>query len=272
MPLNPGRPLIMGILNVTPDSFSDGGAHSTAETAIEHARKMISNGADIIDIGGESTRPGAEPVSAEDEAKRVLPVISDLAKENTVISIDTMKASVAAQALRAGAHIINDVSACSADPDMTRVAAESGAGIVLMHMQGEPRTMQADPSYEDVVPEICSYLSKRASELIDAGADHDSIMLDPGIGFGKTAEHNLELIAKLDRLSALDFPVLIGLSRKRFIGQITGRDVNERLAGTLAGLVWCILKGVHVLRVHDVPQTLDAVKIIAALKEVRNSG
>ena len=260
--------MIMGILNVTPDSFSDGGEHCTTETAIEHARKMIENGADIIDIGGESTRPGAEPVSAEDEAKRVLPVINALAQEGTILSIDTMKAQVAAQAVEAGAHIINDVSACSADPDMARIAAESGAGIVLMHMQGEPRTMQSSPSYDNVVPDICSYLATRAGALIEAGADHDSIMLDPGIGFGKTSEHNLELLAKLEQLSDLEFPVLIGLSRKRFIGQITGRDVNERLAGTLAGLVWCIMKGVHVLRVHDIPQTLDAVKIIEALKEV----
>ncbi len=268
MPLDSSRPLIMGILNVTPDSFSDGGTHSTADSAIEHAQKMIENGADIIDIGGESTRPGADPVSAEDEANRVLPVIAALAKSKTMISIDTMKAKVAAQAVEGGAKIINDVSACSADPDMTRIVAESGAGVVLMHMKGEPRTMQAAPTYDSVVPEICAYLSSRTQEMTDAGVDRDSIMLDPGIGFGKTTEHNLTILAELEQLSSLDLPVLIGLSRKSFIGKITGRDVNERLAGSLAGLIWCILKGVHVLRVHDIPQTLDAVKIIEALKEV----
>jgi len=258
----------MGILNVTPDSFSDGGAHSTAEAAILHAEAMIAEGADIIDIGGESTRPGADPVSSEDEANRTLPVIRALAGSGAVISIDTMKAEVAEAAVNAGARIINDVSACTSDKDMVRVVAESGAGIVLMHMKGEPRTMQSNPSYEDVVQEVAAYLKARANSLVTAGVAQESIMLDPGIGFGKTMTHNLRLLANLEKISEAGFPVLAGISRKSFIGTITGRDVNERLAGTLAGLVWCLTKGIHVLRVHDVPQTLDAIKVVKALKEV----
>ena len=259
----------MGILNVTPDSFSDGGTHNAPAQAMQHALQMVEDGADIIDIGGESTRPGAQPVSASEEIDRTVPVIESLAKSDCAISIDTMKADVARAALNAGACIINDVSACTSDPLMPEVAANSGAGVVLMHMKGAPRTMQSDPRYQDVVPEIAAYLGERANALISAGADAESIVLDPGIGFGKTQEHNLALLSHLEEFAKLNFPLLIGISRKSFIGKITGRDVNERLAGSLAGLVWCIMKGVYVVRVHDVPQTLDAVKLVKALKEAQ---
>lgn len=257
----------MGILNVTPDSFSDGGSHSTPEAALRHAEKMLEEGADIIDVGGESTRPGAAPVTADEEAARTLPVIKALAGLGAIVSIDTTKSTVAAAAIDAGARIINDVSACSADRDMLSTAAVTGAGLILMHMQGEPKTMQAAPAYKDVVREVLDYLSGRADSAVSAGVSRNSILLDPGIGFGKTVEHNLSLLAHLDALSAAGLPVMIGISRKSFIGKITGRDVNERLAGSLAGLIWCIIKGVHVVRVHDVQQTVDAVKIIRALKE-----
>jgi dihydropteroate synthase len=267
LPLNPNRPLIMGILNVTPDSFSDGGQHNSIDAAIEHATKMAEDGADIIDVGGESTRPGAEPVNAQDEISRTIPVIKALSQDGRCVSIDTMKAEVASAALEAGASVINDVSACTHDPAMEQIAAESGAGVVLMHMRGTPIDMQTTPSYGDVIADISSYLATRAEALISAGADTTSIILDPGIGFGKTLEHNLALLAEIDKLSSAGFPLLVGLSRKSFIGQITGRDVNERLAGSLAGLVWCILKGVNVLRVHDVPESIDAVRITEALKE-----
>lgn len=267
LPLNPDRPLIMGILNVTPDSFSDGGSWTSTDAAVEHALEMVRQGADIIDVGGESTRPGAKPVDCREELDRVLPVIKQLATGNVLISVDTTKARVAEAAIEAGAVIINDISACSSDPAMPRLAGESEAGVVLMHMQGEPRTMQVDPSYNDIIPEIKAFLTGHADKMINAGAAPESIMLDPGIGFGKTLEHNLTLLACLTHFTETGFPVLVGLSRKSFIGKITGRDVNERLAGSLAGLVWCIMKGVHVLRVHDVRESVDAVKIIKALKE-----
>lgn len=259
----------MGILNVTPDSFSDGGAHNSRDAAVEHALQMAADGADIIDIGGESTRPGAQPVSASEEIDRTVPVIEALTKSSCTISIDTMKSDVARAAMHAGASIINDVSACSFDPLMAELVASTGAGVVLMHMKGEPRTMQADPAYKDVVSEIAAYLEGQARKLISAGVASESIALDPGIGFGKTLEHNLALLAQLQEFSKLNFPLLIGISRKSFIGKITGRDVNERLAGSLAGLVWCIMKGVHIVRVHDILQTLDAVKIVEALKEAQ---
>jgi len=267
LPLNPARPMIMGILNVTPDSFSDGGSHNSPELAIEHGRRMLSEGADIIDIGGESTRPGAEPVSADEEIERTIPVIEALASDGAVVSIDTMKADVAREAMAAGAKIINDVSAGSHDKDMLATAAETGAGLVLMHMQGEPRTMQANPTYSNVVRDVAEYLDCRAKAAISAGVASESVMLDPGIGFGKTIEHNLSLLAGIGQLSSSGHPILVGMSRKSFIGKITGREVNERLAGSIAGLVWCIMKGVHVLRVHDVPESLDAVRIIEALEK-----
>lgn len=269
LPLNPDSPLIMGILNITPDSFSDGGSFTAPGAAVEHGLEMVRQGAHIIDVGGESTRPGAAPVDCTEEIQRVIPVIQELARQDVVVSVDTMKAQVAQAAIEAGAKIINDVSACSFDPAMPRIAAESEAGVVLMHMKGEPRTMQTNPAYNDLISEIKAFLTGRADTLINEGAAPESIMLDPGIGFGKTMEHNLQLLACIREFVQTGFPVLIGLSRKSFIGKITGREVNERLAGSLAGLVWCIMKGVHVLRVHDVKESVDAVKIIRALKEVR---
>jgi dihydropteroate synthase len=267
VPLDPTRPVVMGILNVTPDSFSDGGSHNAPDAALAHGREMLSSGAAVIDVGGESTRPGADPVTPEEEIARTLPIVEALASEGAIISIDTMKSQVAEAAVKAGAKIINDVSSGTHDPEMGRVAASTGAGLVLMHMQGEPRTMQTAPSYANVTEEVSSYLRGRAEAMEALGVASESIILDPGIGFGKTLEHNLSLLAQVALLGSCGYPVLIGLSRKSFIGKLTGRGVNERLAGSLAGLVWCIMKGVHVLRVHDVPETLDAVKMIEALKK-----
>jgi len=260
------RPLIMGILNVTPDSFADGGRDADARAAVERALAMCRDGADIVDVGGESTRPGAEEVSAETELARVLPVVEDLARRaDATISVDTTKAVVAEAALRAGARIINDVSAMTLDPDMARVAVESGAGVVLMHMRGTPRSMQENPRYEDVVREVRDYLAARVRALREAGAAPDALAVDPGIGFGKTAAHNVELLSRLDALAGLECPVVVGLSRKSFLGALTGRAVDDRLAGSLAALSVCILKGASVVRVHDVKESLDALRVVAAL-------
>lgn len=264
------RPLIMGILNVTPDSFSDGGHYWDRHNAVARGLQMAAEGADIIDVGGESTRPGALGIDAEEELERVIPVIEELAgKINAVISVDTMKAGVARRALEAGARIVNDVSALSHDPDMLDVALESGAGVILMHMLGSPRTMQDDPRYEDVVGEVTDYLRSRVEYLCGKGLARNTLAVDPGIGFGKTVRHNLELLANLDMLGALGLPVVVGLSRKSFLGRITGRGVEERLACSLAGLVFCIFNGAHVMRVHDVKESWDAVQIATALDQER---
>lgn len=260
----------MGILNVTPDSFSDGGHYLDGNNAVAHGLQMAAEGADIIDIGGESTRPGALGVTVEDELERVIPVIEELAgKINAVISVDTMKATVAQRALEAGARIVNDVSALSHDPVMSDVVRESGAGVVLMHMLGSPRIMQDDPRYEDVVGEVTDYLRSRVEYLCGKGLDRNTLAVDPGIGFGKTVRHNLELLANLDMLGALGLPVVVGLSRKSFLGRLTGRGVEERLACSLAGLVFCILNGAHVMRVHDVRESWDAIRIATALDQER---
>jgi dihydropteroate synthase len=258
----------MGILNVTPDSFSDGGRFLDHGKAIARAIRMLEEGADIIDIGGESTRPGAAKVDALEESARVIPVISELAAQagNAVISIDTMKASVARQAIEAGARIINDVSALSHDPGMADVALDSGAGLILMHMLGTPDTMQIDPRYDNVVTEVRDYLAARADDLAQKGVDRRCLAVDPGIGFGKTVEHNVSLLAGIDRVAALGMPVVVGLSRKSFLGKLTGKNVEERLAASLAGLVYSIVKGVHVLRVHDVKESRDAALVANALK------
>ncbi|MDA1043927.1 MAG: dihydropteroate synthase [Verrucomicrobia bacterium] len=262
------RPLLMGILNVTPDSFSDGGLHSQVDLAIAHARHMQAQGADIIDIGGESTRPGAQPVSAAVECARVLPVIEGLMAENgPLISIDTTKAEVARRALQAGACIVNDVSAARSDPAMADLVAQTGAGIVVMHMQGEPRTMQENPRYGDVVEDVLAFLLGRAEALERHGVKHEQIMIDPGIGFGKTAEHNIALLAHLERFCDGPYPVLVGLSRKRFLATITTREVGDRLAGSLAAAMVCAQKGVAVMRVHDVPQTYDVFRVLKALRQ-----
>lgn len=261
------RTLIMGILNVTPDSFSDGGDFTDPQSAVQHALKMVSEGADIIDIGGESTRPGAEPVSAAEEIRRTVQVIEGIRAQSDVpISIDTMKAEVAAQAIAAGADIINDVSAFLADPGMASEAAQTGAGVILMHMQGMPRTMQKNPTYENVVDEVCSYLEKRIHLAVQSGISRDRIVTDPGIGFGKTREHNLDLLRSLPVLERRCGPLLVGASRKSFIGQITGRsNPADRLAGSLGVAAWSVMHGAHILRVHDVFDTCDVSRMLDTL-------
>jgi len=260
------RPRIMGILNVTPDSFADGGQHLGVEQAIARGLRMMEEGADIVDVGGESTRPGAEEVAAEEELRRVLPVVEALAGRGALVSIDTRKAPVAGAAVRAGARIINDVTALAGDAEMPEVARRSGAGVVLMHMQGAPRTMQADPRYTDVVAEVAGYLERRVRALEAAGLERRRMAVDPGIGFGKTAEHNLRLLGNLPRLCALGLPVVVGLSRKSFLGKLTGRAVGDRVAGSVAALAYCVIRGAHVMRVHDVRESCDAVKVATALR------
>jgi len=261
------RTLVMGILNATPDSFSDGGDFFDPSMAVERALEMVAQGADIIDIGGESTRPGAEPVSATKEIARTAPIIGKIREHSDVpISIDTMKAEVAFQTLEAGADIINDVSAFETDPKMVEVAAESGAGVVLMHMKGSPQTMQENPTYGSVVDEVCTYLRTRLDFAAAHGLARNQMVIDPGIGFGKTTEHNLELLRGLPELLKCGAPVLVGASRKRFIGQVTGRtDPAERKAGSLGVAAWAATQGAHILRVHDVIDTCDVCRMLDTL-------
>jgi dihydropteroate synthase len=254
----------MGIVNVTPDSFSDGGLFLDADAAIAHGRELLAEGADILDIGGESTRPGAEPVEADEEIRRVVPVIEALAADGARISIDTTKATVARRALEAGATIVNDVAAFRFDPELAAVTAEAGATCVLMHMLGEPRTMQVDPRYDEVVSDVKAFLEQRLAYAVAEGIPEDKIWLDPGIGFGKTLEHNLELIARLDEIVAIGRPVVFGASRKSFLGKLTGRQVDERLAGTIATNIIAYERGGRVFRVHDVAATVDALQVAAA--------
>ena len=264
------RPLIMGIVNCTPDSFYDGGRYHDPDTAVAHAQELLAAGADIIDIGGESTRPGAEPVPSEEEKKRVIPVIERLARSTkAVISIDTQKAEVAREAVGAGAAIVNDVSAL-ADPAVAQAAAESGAAVILMHMKGTPRTMQQDPSYEDLFAEIIFYLRERMDKALQAGISRESIIVDPGIGFGKTVAHNLELVRDLWRLRSLGRPILLGPSNKSFIGKVLDAEPHERLEGTAAAIVAGILAGAHILRVHDVAGMKKYVDMAWAIKKVMN--
>lgn len=260
------RTWVMGILNTTPDSFSDGGDFLDIAAAVERALEMVTQGADIIDVGGESTRPGADPVSLGEELERTIPVISKLrAQSDVLISIDTMKAEVAEQALEAGADIINDVSAFKADARMVKVAAQSGAGVVLMHKRGTPQTMQDDPSYDDVVAEVGRYLAERIDFAVANGILREQVVVDPGIGFGKTLEHNLDLLRALPALGA---PLLIGASRKRMIGEITGRtEPSERVAGSLGVAAWAVQRGAHILRVHDVIDTCDLCKMLDKLAD-----
>lgn len=262
------RPLIMGILNVTPDSFSDGGRYQDKNSAVEHGLQMVRDGADIIDVGGESTRPGAEPVSLDDELERVVPVVEALSRrEDIVLSVDTMKSEVAERALAAGAHIINDVSALEADPRMADVAKVYGAGVVLMHKRGEARTMQAQALYADVVREVRDYLIARVDYAERFGLARSTLAIDPGIGFGKTADHNVALLAHLGALRLCGRPIMVGLSRKAFIGQITGRGVEDRDAGTLGALAFCLGEGAQILRVHDVKALRDVVQVLSALRK-----
>jgi dihydropteroate synthase len=264
------RPLIMGILNVTPDSFSDGGCFLDGARAAAHGLEMAEAGAAIVDVGGESTRPGADPVPADEERRRVVPVIRALREGcGALVSVDTMKADVAEAALDAGAHIVNDVSALRHDPRMRDVVRRSGAGAVLMHMQGTPRTMQQDPRYADVVEDVRGFLEQRIEALTAWGVPREALALDPGIGFGKTLDHNVALLSNLGALAGAGRPVVVGLSRKSFLGRLTGRDVTGRLAASLAALSFCVLNGAHVIRVHDVRESVDAVNVLTALRRGR---
>ncbi len=263
---------VMGVLNVTPDSFSDGGRYLENDAAVAHGLELIEAGAAILDVGGESTRPGAEPVGADEERRRVVPVIEALAGRGpgVEISIDTSKASVAVAALDAGATLVNDVTALRGDPAMAELVAERGVECCLMHMLGEPRTMQVDPHYDDVVSDVKAFLEQRMAAAIKAGVAEERILLDPGIGFGKTLEHNLELLARLSEIVALGRPVVIGTSRKSFLGRLTGReDPAERIPGTIATNVLAYERGARVFRVHDVTPVLDALRVTAATVSAR---
>lgn len=266
------KTLVMGILNVTPDSFSDGGWYFSQEGAVKRGLEMIDQGADIIDIGGESTRPGSEPVSIEEEVERVCPVIEQLASRTDIpISIDTYKAKVATEACKAGAKIINDISGLHFDAGMIKVAAENQVGLVLMHIKGKPKDMQIDPQYENLFSEIILYLKDAMDRAGEAGIPRTRIVLDPGIGFGKTLDHNLSLISNLGRLTILRRPLLIGLSRKSFIGMITKTDTDDRLSGGIAAMVTGVIKGANIVRVHDVRETLQALRVTdAIMKEGMN--
>lgn len=261
------RTLVMGVLNVTPDSFYDGGRYSITEAALQHAHQLISEGADILDIGGESTRPGSDPVPIQEELRRVIPVIEAISSESAiVISIDTFKSEVARLALQAGAHIVNDISGMRSDPQMPAVVAEAGAGVVLMHIQGTPKTMQQNPHYEDVVGEVKQYLSDCAQDALRAGVSAVRIWLDPGIGFGKTLEHNLQLLRSLNEFRSLGYPLLIGTSRKSFIGKLLGDlPPDERLEGTLATLALAVREGANIVRVHDVQAAVRAMRVTDAI-------
>jgi dihydropteroate synthase len=264
------EPLVMGVVNVTPDSFSDAGRHLDPDAAVEHGRRLVEEGAAIVDVGGESTRPGADPVPADVELERTIPVVERLAAGRDTgpagvrVSIDTTKAEVAAAALGVGARIVNDVSAFRFEPETAGLVAGAGATCVLMHMLGEPRTMQADPRYEDVVSEVKAFLEERLAFAVAEGVPEEHVWLDPGIGFGKTLDHNLELLARLDEIVALGRPLVIGTSRKSFLGRLTGREAGERLPGTIATNVLALAAGASVFRVHDVGEVADALAVARA--------
>jgi dihydropteroate synthase len=262
----------MGVLNVTPDSFSDGGKFSEVERAVARAREMAAAGADIIDVGGESTRPGAEPVSTEEELRRVVPVIERL--RDLAVSIDTTKTIVAERALAAGAQIVNDINALRFDERMVDVVRDAGAGVVLMHMKGTPQTMQQEAHYAQVVTEVLGFLRARVAFAVDRGIAREQIAVDPGIGFGKTVEHNLRLLAHLDEFRSLGCSILVGASRKSFIGKVLaplgagqGREADDRLWGSVAAAAWALTHGANVVRVHDVAETVDVVRMIEAVKQ-----
>jgi dihydropteroate synthase len=256
---------LMGVVNVTPDSFSDGGLYLDPEAAIAHGRELAADGAQVLDVGGESTRPGAEPVSEAEELARVAPVIEGLAGGEAEISVDTSKAAVAAAALDAGAAIVNDVTALRGDPEMAALCGERGATVVLMHMLGTPRTMQRDPRYEDVVDEVRAFLVGRVEAVVAAGIAEERIWIDPGIGFGKTAAHNFELLRRLGELRELGRPIVVGTSRKSFIGAADGSAASERLGGTIASSVLAGAEGADVLRVHDVAEVAQALTVASAV-------
>jgi dihydropteroate synthase len=253
----------MGVVNVTPDSFSDGGLYLDVDAAVEHGEELVQEGAGILDVGGESTRPGAEPVAVDEELRRVVPVVERLAPAK--VSIDTRKSVVAEAALQAGARIVNDVSAFRHDPGMAGVVAGAGAGCCLMHMLGDdPRTMQKDPVYDDVVSDVKAFLEERLSFAVREGVSEEKVWLDPGIGFGKTIDHNLELLRRLDEIVAIGRPVVVGTSRKSFLGKLTGRDPRDRAAGTIAANVVALERGASIFRVHDVAANVEALTVAAA--------
>jgi dihydropteroate synthase len=255
----------MGIVNVTPDSFSDGGLYLDPETAIAHGRQLVADGADILDVGGESTRPGAQEVPVDEELRRVVPVVEGLAGEGVPVSVDTSKAAVAAAALEAGASIVNDVTALRGDPEMAALCADRGPTLILMHMLGDPRTMQDDPRYGDVVDEVRDFLAARLEAAVAAGVAEERIWLDPGIGFGKAWEHNVELLRRLGELGALGRPLVVGTSRKSFIGRLDGSPAGERIGGTIASSLLAATEGADVLRVHDVAELRQALAVAAAV-------
>ena len=273
--LHPGAPpLVMGIVNVTPDSFSDGGRFFDPEAAVAHGLALVESGADLLDVGGESTRPGAEVVPTEEELRRVVPVVRALAAATVVpLSVDTSKAEVARQALAAGAHVVNDVTALRGDPEMAAVVREAGAGVVLMHMQGTPQTMQQNPTYREVVADVADFLEARLQAIGEVGIPGERAVLDPGIGFGKTAAHNLELLGRLEELGRLSRPVCLGVSRKGFLGRLLGRPPGERDAGSLAAACYALVRGsAQIVRAHDAAGVRDAVRLFRALDAVRAAG
>ncbi len=260
------KTLIMGILNVTPDSFSDGGLFNNLDAAVAQAKKMISDGADLIDVGGESSRPGSEPLTEKEELARILPVVTRLVDEISVpISIDTYKPVVADVCLKAGAHLINDITGLT-DPTMRKIAAENNVPVVIMHMQGTPKVMQQNPAYQDVLRDIKSFFQKQIVAAQKAGVQQ--IIIDPGIGFGKTVEHNLQILKHLESFKTLGCPILVGPSRKSFIGTITGLPVNERLEGTIAAVTVAVMNGAHIVRVHDVKECRRAIQIVDAIRGI----
>ena len=264
------RSYVMGIINVTPDSFSDGGQFFGVDDAINHALKLAEEGADILDIGGESTRPYSTPVASDEELDRVMPVVSALAQRTEVpISIDTSKATVARECLNSGAEIINDVTGLLGDPEMVPLAAASDAGVCVMHMQGTPQTMQTEPHYDDVLQEVGDFFSERLTRLAEHGVNSEQVALDPGIGFGKELEHNIKLLSGIHQLIISGRPLLIGASRKSFIGKLLGTPSNERLPASLACAACAAAKGAHVVRVHDVAETVQAVRMTEALSDNR---
>jgi len=269
-----GRTLVMGIVNVTPDSFSDGGKFADADAAVAHGKALLAEGADLLDVGGESSRPGSEPVPVEEELRRVVPVVDRLVKATgAVVSVDTTNARVAAEAIAAGALIVNDISALRFDPRMADVVAHTKAGVVLMHMLGEPKTMQADPRYGDVVAEIAAFLRDRCEFAVQAGIRLDGVVLDPGIGFGKTLDHNLEILRRLPELSGLGRPLLVGPSRKAFIGKVLGDlPATERLEGTAAAVALAIHGGAAIVRVHDVRAMVRVARVADAIGKAGRAG
>ncbi len=266
--------IVAGVLNVTPDSFYDGGKNSDLGSALSHARRMIEDGADIIDIGGESTRPDSSYVSADEEKLRVIPVIKELSKETHIpISIDTYKAEVAEEAIKAGAQIINDISGLQADDEMARVAAENNTPIIIMHIKGHPHDFPKDPVYDDLIPEIISFFERRIEYAVNSGIAHNNIIIDPGIGFGKKPEHNIAILRQLDDFKCLNLPIMVGTSRKSFISKVLelsdGQNnpmSDSRLAGTLVTLIIAVINGANIVRVHDVRETVQAIKMYRAIE------